>query len=186
MAANGKSNWSKANWSKTWTFFEDEWHEGNVPIMGPRTHAAWLASCVFDGARAFEGVTPDLDLHCARINDSAPKLFLKALVPQQTWMDLVAEGRKKFDPQAALYVRPMYWAEQGDNVAGVAADPDSTRWCLCLYETSPLDATGIRSRCRRSAGRPSNACRSMPRPAAFIPTTDARWSKRARAASTIA
>jgi len=28
--------------SKTWTFFEGEWHEGNVPIMGPRTHAAWL------------------------------------------------------------------------------------------------------------------------------------------------
>ncbi len=58
MAANG--------WSKTWTFFENDWHEGNVPIMGPRTHAAWLASMVFDGARAFEGVTPDLDLHCKR------------------------------------------------------------------------------------------------------------------------
>ena len=22
------------DWSKTVTFFEDEWHEGNVPIMG--------------------------------------------------------------------------------------------------------------------------------------------------------
>ena len=44
--------------SKTWTYFEDKWHEGNVPIMGPRTHAAWLCSLVFDGARAFEGVTP--------------------------------------------------------------------------------------------------------------------------------
>src|SRR5690349_14673955 len=63
MAANGKA------WSRTWTFLDGDWHEGNVPIMGPRTHAAWLASCVFDGARAFEGVTPDLDLHCARIND---------------------------------------------------------------------------------------------------------------------
>ena len=55
-------------WSKTLTFFEDDWHEGNVPIMGPRTHAAWLCTSVFDGARAFEGVTPDLDLHCARVN----------------------------------------------------------------------------------------------------------------------
>jgi branched-chain amino acid aminotransferase len=138
MPANGKSSWSR-----TWTFFEDDWHEGNVPIMGPRTHAAWLASCVFDGARAFEGVTPDLDLHCARVNDSAPKLFLKALVPQQTWMDLVAEGLKKFDPQAAIYIRPMYWAEHGDSFAGVAADPDSTRWCLCLYETAKLEPAGI-------------------------------------------
>ena len=31
--------------------------------MGPRTHGAWLGSTVFDGARAFEGVAPDLDLH---------------------------------------------------------------------------------------------------------------------------
>ena len=62
MAANG--------WSKTWTFYEGDWHEGNIGIIGPRTHAAWLGSSVFDGARAFEGVTPDLDLHCARVNDS--------------------------------------------------------------------------------------------------------------------
>ena len=41
--------------SKTWTFFDGDWHKGNVPIMGPRTHAAWLGSMVFDGARTFEG-----------------------------------------------------------------------------------------------------------------------------------
>ena len=51
--------------------FEGDWHEGNAPIMGPRTHAAWLGSTVFDGARAFEGTTPDLDRHCARVNQSA-------------------------------------------------------------------------------------------------------------------
>jgi branched-chain amino acid aminotransferase len=37
------------SFSQTWTFFEGAWHEGNVPIMGPRTHAAWLGSTVFDG-----------------------------------------------------------------------------------------------------------------------------------------
>ena len=45
--------------SKTWTFFQGDWHEGNIPIMGARTHAAWLGSSVFDGARIFEGVGPD-------------------------------------------------------------------------------------------------------------------------------
>ena len=40
-----------ADWSKTWTFFEGEWHEGNVPLWGVRTHAIWLGSSVFDGAR---------------------------------------------------------------------------------------------------------------------------------------
>ena len=122
--------------SKTWTFFEGDWHEGNVPIMGPRTHAAWLCSVVFDGARAFEGVSPDLDLHCARINDSARKLFLKPTVSVETWMGLVEEGIKRFDGNTALYIRPMYWAEkEGPWVQ--AHDPESTRWCLSIYE-APL------------------------------------------------
>jgi branched-chain amino acid aminotransferase len=42
----------KSNVSKTWTFFNGDWHEGNVAIMGARTHAAWLGSMVFDGASA--------------------------------------------------------------------------------------------------------------------------------------
>jgi branched-chain amino acid aminotransferase len=119
--------------SKTWTFFEGDWHEGNVPIMGPRTHAVWLGSSVFDGARAFEGVTPDLDLHCARVNDSAVKFFLKPEVSVDTWLGLVADGMKKFDRNAALYIRPMYWAADGAP-GGIRSDPDSTRWCMCLYE----------------------------------------------------
>ena len=31
----------RGGWSKTWTFLEGDWHEGNVSIMGPRTHVAW-------------------------------------------------------------------------------------------------------------------------------------------------
>ena len=120
-------------WSKTWTFFEGEWHEGNVPIMGPRTHAAWLCSVVFDGARAFEGVTPDLELHCARVNDSAAKLFLKPTVSKETWVQLAREGIARFDKDVALYIRPMYWAEkEGPSVQ--AHDPESTQWCLSIYE----------------------------------------------------
>ncbi|MGI9476770.1 MAG: branched-chain amino acid aminotransferase, partial [Hyphomicrobiaceae bacterium] len=30
--------------SETWTFFNGAWHEGNVGMMGPRTHALWLGS----------------------------------------------------------------------------------------------------------------------------------------------
>jgi len=127
--------------SKTWTFFEGDWHEGNVPIMGPRTHAVWLGSSVFDGARAFEGTAPDLDLHCARVNDSAQKFFLKPEVSVDTWLGLVADGMKKFDKQAALYIRPMYWAADGAP-GGIRSDPDSTRWCLCLYEAPFLPSSG--------------------------------------------
>jgi branched-chain amino acid aminotransferase len=129
-------------WSKTWTFFEGDWHEGNVPIMGVRSHAAWLCSTVFDGARAFEGVTPDLDLHCARVNDSAAKLLLKPTVSTETWVGLVCEGMKNFDAGAALYIRPMYWAEQsGDWVQ--LHDPESTRWCLSIYEAPLREPEGF-------------------------------------------
>jgi len=130
------------NWTKTWTYFEGSWHEGNVPIMGPRTHAAWLCSVVFDGARAFEGVAPDLDLHCARVNDSAAKLFLKPLVPTETWVKLAHEGIARFDKDAALYIRPMYWGEkEGPWVQ--AHDPESTRWCLCIYEAPMRQPKGF-------------------------------------------
>jgi len=119
--------------STTWTFFNDDWHEGNIPIMGARTHAAWLGSSVFDGARAFEGVTPDLDLHCARVNTSAQAMCLQPRVSAQSWADLVADGMKRFAKGTALYIRPMYWAEQGGALL-VAPNPDTTQWCLTLYE----------------------------------------------------
>ena len=123
-------------WSQTLTFFEDDWHDGNVPIMGVRTHAAWLCTSVFDGARAFEGVTPDLDLHCARVNESAKVMSLKPLVSTETWMALAREGLKRFDRDAELYIRPMYWPEDAASGA-VRPDPETTRWCLTLY-VAPL------------------------------------------------
>ena len=126
--------------SQTWTFFEGEWHEGNVAIMGPRTHGAWMGSTVFDGARAFEGVTPDLDLHCARVNQSATNFLLKPVVPNETWIGLAKEGLKRFTGVAPeVYIRPMYWADSGAVGGGVKFEPESTRWCLCLYET-PMPA----------------------------------------------
>jgi branched-chain amino acid aminotransferase len=120
-------------WSKTWSFYEGDWHEGNIPIMGVRSHAAWLGSSVFDGARTFEGVTPDLDLHCARVNASADTMHLRPIVPAETWAALTRDGIKRFDPGTALYVRPLYWAEQSGALL-VAPDPESTKWCLTLYE----------------------------------------------------
>jgi branched-chain amino acid aminotransferase len=128
------------NWSKTWTFFANDWHEGNVPIIGVRSHAAWMCSTVFDGARAFEGVTPDIELHCARVNDSAAKLFLKPLVSVDTWIGLARDAIARFDGNEALYIRPMYWAErEGPRVQ--APDPESTQWCLAVYE-APMRRPG--------------------------------------------
>lgn len=124
---------SAAGWSKTWTFYKGDWHEGNIPIMGVRSHAVWLCSSVFDDARVFEGVAPDLDLHCARVNASATSMHLKPVVPASQWMELARDGIKRFDKDAPIYVRPMYWAEQSGPLL-VAPDPESTNWCLVLHE----------------------------------------------------
>ena len=94
----------------------------------------WLGSSVFDGARVFEGVAPDLDLHCARVNASAKTMYLNPGVPTEQWIELVHDGMKKFAPGTPLYVRPMVWAERAGPQA-LPPDPDSARWCLALYDT---------------------------------------------------
>lgn len=120
-------------WSTTWTFFNNEWHEGNVPLWGARTHAIWLGSSVFDGARVFENVAPDLDLHCARVNASAKTMFLNPSVSVEEWVTLTREGMKRFPADATLYVRPMYWAERSGPMA-LPPDADSTCFALTLYD----------------------------------------------------
>ncbi len=132
-----------AAWSQTYTFLDGAWFEGNHPFIGARSHAFWLGSSVFDGARAFDGVTPDLDKHCARVNRSAAAMWLRPIVSEEAMIDLVCEGLRKFSPGAELYIRPMYWAEHSSAWSSVPPEPDSTRFCLCLYEAPLPDKSGI-------------------------------------------
>lgn len=126
----------------TWTFVDGDWHEGNVPIMGPRTHATWLGSSVFDGARWFEGVMPDIDLHAERVNRSAASLGMKPTMSADEIVGLAHDGAKKFDGTTAIYIRPMYWAEHGGYMS-VPPDPESTRFCLCMHEAAMIPSAGF-------------------------------------------
>ncbi|MCJ8150141.1 branched-chain amino acid aminotransferase [Shinella sedimenti] len=116
-----------------WTWYDNRWHEGDIRILGAGSHATWLGSLVFDGARRFEGVVPDLDLHAERVNESARALGLAPTLTAARIMELVEEGLKHFAPDAAIYIRPMYWAEESD-ASVVAPDPESTAFALCLEE----------------------------------------------------
>ena len=131
-----------SNWSQTFTFYEGRWIEGNPPILGPRDHAFWLASSVFDGARAFEGVAPDLDRHCARVNRSAKTMWLKPTMAAEAIEELAWAGIKKFAPGAELYIRPMYWAER-NGPGSVPPDPESTKFLLTIYAAPLTDLSGI-------------------------------------------
>ncbi|MEM1377254.1 MAG: branched-chain amino acid aminotransferase [Pseudomonadota bacterium] len=132
----------KTTAGRTWTYVDGDWHEGNVPLFGARTHAVWLGSSVFDGARWFENVSPDLDLHAQRVNRSAEALGLKATMKAEEIEALTHEGIKKFDGNTAIYIRPSYWAEDGGYM-GVPADPESTRFALTLFESPMIAPEGF-------------------------------------------
>jgi branched-chain amino acid aminotransferase len=145
-------------YSNTWNWFNGAWHEGNPPLIGPRSHAAWLGSSVFDGARVFEGVLPDIDRHCERVNRSALTIGLKPTMDPQAIVDLVREGAKKFAPGTALYVKPMYWGE-AEGLFTISPDPESTQFCLSLFE-APMPVPGGLSVMKSSFRRPT--LESMP------------------------
>jgi branched-chain amino acid aminotransferase len=132
-------------------YFNGEWGTGAVPLMTSATNAAWLANTVFDGARAFEGVAPDLDLHCQRVIRSAQGLHLKPAVTAEQIEALARAGIAMFPADAALYIRPMFWAESGL----VLPDPASTQFALVITKMSLPDPHKGFSACLSSYRRPS-------------------------------
>lgn len=134
------------------TYFEGTWHDDDAFIMRAGDHGAWLCSSVFDGARYFDGVAPDLEAHCARVNASARALMLEPTVAVDEMVAIVHEGLKLCDPDKAIYIRPFYWAVEGGDLA-IIPKAESTRFALCLEEipmAPPEAATTLtRTRFRR-------------------------------------
>jgi branched-chain amino acid aminotransferase len=87
-------------------------------------------------------VTPDLDAHCARVNASARSLMLTPTVSTEDMVEIVREGLSTYSRDSAVYIRPMYWAADGD-LSVVAPEGDSTRFSVVLEEIPmpPADAT---------------------------------------------
>lgn len=115
------------------TWFEGRWHEGDVAVMRAADHGIWQGSSVFDGARLFDGLVPDLDLHCARVNRSATALMITPTIDPAEMVEIAREGLRKYAKGAAVYVRPMYWALDGSDL-GVAPQEGATGFALCLEE----------------------------------------------------
>ncbi|MEE3107435.1 MAG: branched-chain amino acid aminotransferase [Pseudomonadota bacterium] len=132
------------------TFVDGTWHEGNPPLMGPMTLATWLGSVIFDGARAFEGTVPDLDLHCRRAVASAAKMNMKAPVSAEELVEICRDGVARFPAGSALYIKPLMWAEDG----WIYPDPDSTRFAVNIFE-APLPAPSGSSCCVARFRRPA-------------------------------
>ncbi len=124
------------------TYFNGSWHDEDVSIMRAADHGSWLGTTVFDGARYFEGISPDLDAHCARVNRSAEALMITPTVSAADMANIVREGLKTYATGSAVYIRPMYWALEGGDL-GVVPKPGATGFAICLEEIpmAPAEAS---------------------------------------------
>jgi branched-chain amino acid aminotransferase len=120
-------------------YVQGRWESGNPAIVGPMTHGLWMASTVFDGARAFEGVTPDLDQHCARVIRSGAAMGLQPTLDAAEIEKICREGVAQFPADAELYIRPMFYAETGF----VAPDPASTQFVCSVFVLAMPAASGF-------------------------------------------
>ena len=149
----------------TITYWQGAWQDGSPNVLGPRDHAFWLGSIIFDGGRAFGGCGPDLDLHAARAIRSARALGLNPTMTAEEIYALMIEGIRKFPADAELYVRPMFWATKGGK-GPISIDADSVAFLLCIY-LSPMPKGG---------GLALGLCRSIRRPTPESAPTDAKAS----------
>lgn len=133
------------------TYFEGTWHDGDIYTMRAADHGSWLGSNVFDGARYFEGVAPDLLAHCTRVNASARALMLEPTVTPEDMVEIAWEGLKTFPKETAVYIRPMYWAVQGD-ITAIVPSPESTVFAMCL-ESAPVAAPTVSATLTRTQFR---------------------------------
>jgi len=162
-----------------WTWYEGTWHQGNFPILGAADHGAWLGSMVFDGARAFEGVAPDLDLHCARTCASAAAMGVTPPVTAEEITALARDGIAKFQGGAGIYVRPMIWAREG-GASMVMPNADSGAFALCLEERPMPEAQGFSLTTTRFL-RPMHSMAPTDAKAACLYPNNARMLREARA-----
>jgi branched-chain amino acid aminotransferase len=141
---------AKAKAGKVITYADGRWRNGSPAILSAKSHAMWLASVAFDGARAFAGVAPDLDRHCARLVHSGAILGLCSPLTAGEIEACAWEGIHRFPDHAQLYVCPMLYAESGF----VVPDPQSTHFAMAIYE-SPLPSDEGFSACLSSFRRPA-------------------------------
>ncbi len=138
-------------------FYDGKWYDESPRVTGPMDHAFWMASTVFDGARAFQGMVPDLDRHCARLGRSARALGLIPTLEAEEVTQLCKEAVKKLPKESELYIRPMYFARGGF----IDAEPDSAEFILAVYDSPMPEAGGFSAHFAKE--------RRTPRPPASMP-----------------
>ncbi len=148
MSGHGGGERARESAVAQWHYIDGKWVSGNPRLMRVFDHATWLGGGVFDGARAFAGVMPDLDLHCRRAVRSAQFMGLQSPLSAGEIEEICRDGVARFARGAELYIRPFLWSEDG----WMAPDPKSTRIAISVTLTPLPEPKGSRiclSRFRR-------------------------------------
>jgi branched-chain amino acid aminotransferase len=131
-------------------FHDGQWLEEQPRLIGPRDHAFWMASVVFDGARAYNGLAPDVDMHCERLAESARNMLLAPTMEPGEMTELCLEAVRKLPREGEYYIRPMYYGTEGF----IIPEPESTKFVLAVYESPMPEWHGMKV-CMASVRRPS-------------------------------
>lgn len=135
----------------SWLYWYDGvWSDSSPRLTGPADNAFWMATAVFDGARALRGLAPDLDAHCARLIASAEALMLRPKWTAEEVAALCVQAIRRFPADAELYLRPMVFARDGF----LLPDPDSADFALAVGEIALPDPEATFSACLSSRRRP--------------------------------
>jgi branched-chain amino acid aminotransferase len=135
---------------------------------------------VFDGARAVDGLVPDLEAHCARVNASARALMLEPTLEVDEMVALVHEGLAAYPRETAIYIRPMYWATGGDETA-IVPRSEGTAAAICL-EAAPMPPAGASATVTTTRfRRPTLDCAVVNAKAGCLYPNNARMLAEARA-----
>lgn len=135
------------------TWFEGRWHDGDRAVMKAADHGMWLGTTVFDGARYVQGIAPDLDRHCERVNASARALMITPTLSAGEMQEIIWDGIATYPKGAALYMRPMYWALDGGHL-GVLPKEGATGVAICLEEIPMPPPETATTLCRTRFRRP--------------------------------
>jgi branched-chain amino acid aminotransferase len=162
------------------TYFEGTWHEGDAMIMRAADHGSWLGTTVFDGARYFDGIAPDLEAHLARVNRSAEALMITPSVTTEEMLEITWEGLRLYPKEAAVYIRPMYWAIEGGDL-GIVPKPGSTGFAISLEEIPLAPAEASTTLTTTRFRRPTLDCAVVNAKAGCLYPNNARMLAEARA-----
>jgi branched-chain amino acid aminotransferase len=139
---------------KSFCYHKGQWVDGLTPIISSMSHTFLYAKSVFDGARAYNNLVPDLDLHCARLINSAKVMGLNVDMTSEQIVRLSLEGIAKFPPKTDLYLRPVFYSNE-ENLVGVMSDAFAADFALTIMEVKmpTLEQDGVTA-CLSSYRRP--------------------------------